>query len=141
MKMKFHRILFVSSQKNGVLMRKWRPPDVPADDEWAVKCQIVVPKVYRPEILSMAHETPLARHMYVNKTQQRILSHFYWPNLRRDVADFCRSCHACQVVGSQIKPYQRHHYNQSQQSRSPSAILLLIALVRYRRRNLVANTC
>ena len=44
--------------KNGVLMRKWRPPDVPTDDEWAVKYQIVVPKVYRPGILSMAHETP-----------------------------------------------------------------------------------
>ena len=42
---------------------------------------------------------PLAGHMGVNKTQQRILSHFYWPNLRKDVADFCRSCHACQVVG------------------------------------------
>ena len=62
-----------------------------------------MPKVYRPEILSMAHETPLAGHMGVNKTQQIILSHFYWPNLRRDVADFCRSCHACEVVG---KPNQ-----------------------------------
>ena len=92
--------------KNGVLMRKWRPPDVSADDEWAVKYQIVVPKVYRPEILSMAHETPLAGHMGVNKTQQRILSHFYWPNLRKDVAEFCRSCHTCQVVG---KPNQTIH--------------------------------
>ena len=68
-----------------------------------IKYQIVVTKVYRPEILSMAHETPLAGHMGVNKTQQRILSHFYLPNLRKDVADFCRSCHVCQVVG---KPNQ-----------------------------------
>ena len=30
--------------KNGILMRKWRPFDVPADDEWAVYHQIVVPK-------------------------------------------------------------------------------------------------
>ena len=30
--------------QNGVLMRKWRPPDVPAEEEWAVKYQIVVPK-------------------------------------------------------------------------------------------------
>lgn len=35
--------------RNGVLMRNWRPPDVPADDEWAVKYQIVVPKAYTPE--------------------------------------------------------------------------------------------
>lgn len=54
--------------KNGVLMRKWRPLDIPAEDEWAVKYQIVVPKSYRPEILSLAHETPLAGHMGINKT-------------------------------------------------------------------------
>ena len=33
--------------KNGFLMRKWRPFDVPADDEWAVYHHIVVPKSYR----------------------------------------------------------------------------------------------
>ena len=40
-------------------MRKWRPSDVPADDEWAVKHQIVVPSNYRPHILSLSHDTPI----------------------------------------------------------------------------------
>ena len=62
--------------KNGVLMRKWRPPDVSIEDEWAVKHQIVLPKTYRQEILSMAHETPLSGHMGINRTCQKILSHF-----------------------------------------------------------------
>ena len=84
-------------------MRKWRPPDVSIEDEWAVKHQIVVPKPYRQEILSMGHETPLSGHMGVNKTCQKILNHFYWPSLRKDVAKFCKSCHACQMVG---KPSQ-----------------------------------
>ena len=44
--------------KNGVLMRKWRPRDVSIEDELIVKYQIVVPKSYRQEIVSMAHETP-----------------------------------------------------------------------------------
>ena len=74
--------------KNGVLMRKWRPPDVSIEDEWAVKHQFVVPKFYRQEILSMAHENPLSGHMGVNKTCQKILNHFYWPSLRKDVAEF-----------------------------------------------------
>ena len=43
--------------KNDILMRKWRPPDVSAEDEWTVNHQIVVPRVYRPEILNLAHET------------------------------------------------------------------------------------
>ena len=36
--------------KNDILMRKWRPLDVSADDEWTVNHQIVVPRAYRPEI-------------------------------------------------------------------------------------------
>ena len=31
-------------------MRKWRPPDVSADDEWTVNYQIVLHRAYRPEI-------------------------------------------------------------------------------------------
>ena len=89
--------------KNDVLMRKWRPSDVPSDDEWAVKHQIVVPSSYRPHILSLAHDTPMSGHLGINKTYQRILEHFYWPNLRKDVVEFCRSCHTCQMVG---KPNQ-----------------------------------
>ena len=42
--------------RNGILMRKWRPFDVPADVEWAVYHQIVIPKSYRHEILSIAHK-------------------------------------------------------------------------------------
>ena len=45
--------------KNDILMRKWRPLDVSADDEWTVNHQIVVPRAYRPEILNFAHETPM----------------------------------------------------------------------------------
>ena len=89
--------------KNGILMRKWRSPEVSADDEWAVNHQIVVPKIYRSEILSLAHETPMSGHLGVNKTYHKILNHFYWPGLKTDVSNYCRSCHTCQVVG---KPNQ-----------------------------------
>lgn len=82
-------------------MRKWRPPDVSVEDEWAVKHRIVVPKTGYS--ISMAHETPLAGHMGITKTRQKILNHFYWPSLRKDVVEFCKSCHACQIVG---KPNQ-----------------------------------
>ena len=63
--------------KNGILMRKWCSPEVPVDDEWAVDYhQIVVPKNYRSEILSLAHETPMSGHLGVNKTYHKILNHF-----------------------------------------------------------------
>ena len=89
--------------KDGVLMRKWRPSDVSADEEWSSRYQIIVPKPYRSEILSLAHDTPLSGHLGINKTFQKILTHFYWPGIRKDVVEFCKTCHTCQIVG---KPNQ-----------------------------------
>ncbi|PIK60059.1 hypothetical protein BSL78_03057 [Apostichopus japonicus] len=84
-------------------MRKWRPRDVSSNDEWRTIHQIVVPPVYRKGILSVAHDTPFAGHLGVTKTYNRILENFFWPGLRSAVADYCKSCHACQIVG---KPNQ-----------------------------------
>ena len=82
--------------KDKVLMRKWRPPDAAVEDEWKVVYQIVVPEVYQEEAMSLAHDSPMAGHL--SKIYNRILTHFYWPNIRRDVAEYCRSCHTCHVV-------------------------------------------
>ena len=84
-------------------MRKWRPFDVPPDDEWAVYHQIVVPTSYRHEILSIAHESPMSGHLGINKTYHKIINHFYWPGLKSDDSKYCKTCHTCQMVG---KPNQ-----------------------------------
>ena len=70
-------------------MRKWRSPEDHADQEGAVNHQIVVPKSYKSEILSLAHH--------------KILNHYYRPGFKADVSNYCRSCRTCQMVG---KPYQ-----------------------------------
>ena len=90
-------------KKNGILMRKWRPFDVPADDEWAVYHQIVVPKSYRHEILSIAHESPMSGHLGINKTYHKIINQFYWPGLKSDVSKYCETCNTYQMAG---KPNQ-----------------------------------
>ena len=90
--------------RNGVLMRNWRPPNVPASEEWSVVHQIVVPKVYQSEILKLAHESPMGGHLGINKTYSKITKHFYWPQIRHCVAEFCKTCHTCQMVG---KPNQK----------------------------------
>ena len=89
----------VSTLSLGILMRKWRPREVPANEEWQVVHQIVVPKKYRVEILHLAHESAMAGHLGVNKTYLKILNHFYWPRLRKEVARYCKVCYVCQVVG------------------------------------------
>ena len=86
-----------------------RPPDVSAKDEWTVNHQIVVPRVYRPEILNLAHETPMSGHLGVNKTYYKILNHFYWPGLKSDVSQFCKSCNTCQMVGKPNQTIPKAH--------------------------------
>ena len=95
--------------KNGILMRKWRPPDVSAEYEWTVNHQIVVPRVYRPEILNLAHDNPMSGHLGINKTYHKILNHFYWPGLKSDVSQFCKSCHTCQMVGKPNQTIPKAH--------------------------------
>ena len=45
--------MFTIMSKNDILIRKWRPTDVSADDEWTVNHQFVVPRAYRPQIFSV----------------------------------------------------------------------------------------
>ncbi|GFS98906.1 retrovirus-related Pol polyprotein from transposon 412 [Trichonephila clavipes] len=38
-------------------------------------------------------------HLGVTKTKDRILRHFFWPNVYRDVEEFVKTCDSCQRVG------------------------------------------
>ena len=84
-------------------MRRWIPPDAPVDEEWSTRIQIVVPQVYRQEVLKLAHGSPMGAHFGVRKTYHRILQYFFWPGLREEVVRHCRECRTCQIVG---KPNQ-----------------------------------
>ena len=85
--------------KDGLLMRKWRPPEAGLDEDWRVVHQIIIPRIYRKDILSLAHDSPMAGHLGINKTYSKILNHFYWPKMKQDVKEYLKSCHVCQMVG------------------------------------------
>ena len=84
-----------------VLMRKWAPPN--SDHDWRSVFQVVVPKPYRTQVLSVAHDHDLSGHLGVRKTYNRVLKHFFWPAMMSDVSSYCNSCRVCQVAG---KPNQ-----------------------------------
>ena len=46
----------------------------------------------------------MAGHMGINKAYETILNHFYWPELKKDVTDFCNTCLVCQMVGKPNQP-------------------------------------
>lgn len=54
----FLRLIICESDyiKNDVLMRKYRPFDVSANEPWSGFHQIVIPKSYRDNVLSLAHD-------------------------------------------------------------------------------------
>ena len=67
----------------------------------------MVPRAYRPEIVNLAHATPMSGHLGVYKTYHKIHNHFFWPGLKSDVSHHCQSCHTCQMVGNPIRPFQK----------------------------------
>ncbi len=60
--------------------------------------QIVFPLVFRQAVLQLAHQG-LAGLMGLQKMYDRILRKFYWPRIKRDVINYIRSCHICQMSG------------------------------------------
>ena len=89
----------------GVLMRKCGM-EIDQDGsalDVGVKYQVVVPNIYRQELLSLGHESLFAGHLGRRKTLDRVSSDYYWPGMYRDTEKYCQSCHVCQVVG---KPNQ-----------------------------------
>lgn len=58
--------------------------------------QIVVPRKYRDEVISLAHDSPMAGHMGVKKTRARLWNDFTWPGICGDIQRYCASCDVCQ---------------------------------------------
>ena len=61
-----------------------------------VYTQLLVPIDLRSRVLKTAHDGLMSGHFGVRKTTNKILSEFYWPTLRKDVREYCKSCDICQ---------------------------------------------
>ena len=85
----------------GLLCHLWVPKGqrVPS-----IKSQLVVPPSLRDEILVGGHDDPLAGHLGVNKTYEKLREHYYWPKMFADVQFWYTSCTHCQMKKS---PKQR----------------------------------
>lgn len=50
----------------------------------------------RARILRCVHDAPTSGHLGINKTFDRLLANYHWPNQWLDVADYVNSCNTCQ---------------------------------------------
>lgn len=85
--------------KSDVLMRKRRHPHIVGSEDWSVVHQVILPKKYRREVMKTVPKIPLRGHLGVTKTCDKVTKHFHSPGVRKNVSEYCRTCHACQVVG------------------------------------------
>lgn len=74
------------------------------DKIWRRVDQLVKLKLYRNEVLHLAHGSGLAGQIRVKKTLSRIWSVFYWPWIPRNMAEYCKTCALCQTVGKPNQP-------------------------------------
>ena len=66
--------------------------------------QLVVPRSCRRDLLVIAHSIPLSGHLGTDKkTRNRLLAHYFWPYIYRDVQRFCATCPECQKTGRKLK--------------------------------------
>lgn len=85
---------------NCLLVQKWLSHRDTAVDKPFL--QVVVPTAIQQKVLQASH-CDVAGHFGVGKTYNRILKHFFWPRLKKDVALFIKTCDTCQLTG---KPNQ-----------------------------------
>ena len=76
--------------KNGILLR------IISDLSGTQHSKIVVPKKMREKVLVTGHDSPMAGHMGIVKTTNRIKEEFWWPGMPADIKRYVASCDVCQ---------------------------------------------
>ena len=56
----------------------------------------MLPQACRQVVLLVGHDIPMAGHLGIAKTKNRILNRYYWPGIFKDIANYCRTCGMCQ---------------------------------------------
>ncbi len=86
--------------QDGLLCRQ---QPMSTDSSLNPRIQIVVPLTFRQAVLQLSHQG-LVGHMGVQMMYDIIFRKLYWPRIKRDVVNYIRSCHICQMTR---KPNQK----------------------------------
>jgi hypothetical protein len=86
----WHRILIF----DNALYRKW------VKHKQGNRCilQYIIPDPQRKEILLKAHDIKTSGHLGINKTCEKIIDRYYWPQWEKQVRDYILSCETCQKI-------------------------------------------
>jgi hypothetical protein len=79
--------------KGGVLRRDFHPSS--KKRRRFVQQQTVVPYLLSKNIFKEYHDSILRGHLAFLRTYFRIRDKFYWPEMLKDIKEYCQSCGAC----------------------------------------------
>ncbi len=60
----------------------------------------IIPRILVPHVIKAAHCSRFAGHLGTKKTIARIMQHYWWPSMIRDVTDFITVCQTCQTINN-----------------------------------------
>jgi len=58
--------------------------------------RLIVPRVFRLDMLKHLHDVPTAAHFGRTKTLKALQERFFWPRMSADVREYCKTCANCQ---------------------------------------------
>ena len=89
-------------RRNGLIYRHFKK-------NAKVSLQLVVLSGLTHSFMNLAHESrKVENHVGRKETISGILEEFYWPDICREVAQFCKSCATCQRTNQKIKVASKH---------------------------------
>ena len=89
-------------RRNGLIYRHFKK-------NANVSLQLVVPSSLTHSLMNSAHESrKVVNHRGRKETISKVLDEFYWPDVCREVTQFCRSCAICQRTTQNIKVASTH---------------------------------
>ena len=88
-----NRQSFYMKVKNGILYRVVMKPQGQVFGEVS---QIMVPQCLKERVLQLGHESLMGGHMGMARTEERIVSVFWWKGVSADVQRYVKSCDVCQ---------------------------------------------
>lgn len=57
---------------------------------------LVIPECRRQTVIQSCHDIPLAGHLGFSRTFNMIKNRYYWPNMRKEIKKYVKSCSKCQ---------------------------------------------
>jgi hypothetical protein len=97
-----------ASQTDEYLLDPENQAKFTLEDEgyWTLHGLIIVPKELQNKVMELHHDEATSGHLGTAKTLDLIQRHFWWPNMKESVQEYCKTCDSCQKnKSSRQKPF------------------------------------